>query len=636
MVESPDGTVCPRCAVGCRLARNDADPDRAVGRPGPANPDGHLCARGARAPASLDDADRLTAPRVREDGDLVPVDWETALDRAAAALDGVRNGLGSDALAFLGAPHCTNEANYRLQKLARLLGTNNVDNRARGCHAAAADALSSRLGHPATTLAVEDVGRADLVVVAGANPAVQQPVFFDAFVRPAVADGTTLVHVDPGTNETTRLADRHVAPRPGTDARLFLGVCADLVARGAVDRAFVDARTSGFEAYADGLSAFDPATVAADAGVPPDAVTALADDVAAADRVAVLAATGVEADDGATPAALLDLLCLTGNVGIRGAGFVLLRGLANEQGAVDVGCRPDALPGHAALDDGPTRARLLAAWGTPPPTAPGRTWAQALDAFGEEVRGALVVGENPAVSKRDAAWVDDRLRALDALVVVDVRESETVRRADVALPAAAGLEKRGTVTAFDRRVQSLSPVADPPEGVRTDHAILGALGRRLVGAQFDGDIAATARELAAVSPLHRDVDPGDRWPADADGRALYAESFDTPDGTAPFAAPSPPPADVPGGSFALVVRGRAGGPDRERGDGRVRVNPADAATLDLRDGDQVTVRAVDGTATVDVAAAVTESVREGGVALHAADADALVRAGTGAVHVVAR
>ncbi|GGL64904.1 molybdopterin oxidoreductase family protein [Halocalculus aciditolerans] len=636
-------TVCPMCAVGCQLTVSGGSPDagRASGRAGPANPQGTLCRRGIRAPRVLGDDDRLDAPLVREDGELVEADWETALDRATDGLGGVVAEAGADALAFLGAPHCTNEENYRLQKLARVLGTNNVDNRARACHDAAAGALEARFGYPATSFAAEDVLETDLLLAVGANPAVQQPVFFDSFVRPAVNErDATLVQVDPQANETTRLADHHVAPRPGADALLLQAVCARLAERGDVDESFVAARTTGDEVYREALADVDAAEAAAETGVPPEAVDALADAVADAERVAVLAATGVENDDGATPNALLDLLTLTGNVGEPGTGFAILRGLANEQGASDVGCRPTGLPGHAALDDAAARERLADAWGVAPPETPGLTEREALEGFGERVRGALVVGENPAVSKYDEEWVADRLDALDSLVVLDVFESETTAHADVVLPAAVGLEKGGTVTSLDRRVQTLTPVAEPPGDARSDHAILGALARRLAPDPdcFAGDVAETATELAAVSPLHGDLDDGERWPPTGSGSGtdtLYAESFATPDGKAAFSTPDVSVSALPEGAFALVVGSRAGGFGAAgEGDDRLRLNPTDAAELGVADGEAVTVTPADGgDAAVEVVADVTDAMRAGTVALHADVADPLVRAGATAVRI---
>jgi len=620
-------TVCPLCAVGCHLTAGEGG--RARGVEGPANPNARLCSKGVTAFEPVGDAARLTDPLVREGDDLVPTDWETALGRAVAGLAGVAERDGADALCFLGAPHCSNEENYLLQKLARALGTNNVDNRARICHECAADALTSRFGHPASTVALEDLAAADLVLVVGANPAVQQPVAFNEFVRPSEG---TLVHVDPRANETTRAADVHLAPRPGTDAVLLQSVNAHLAESGGVDGSFVAERTAGFGSYADSLADIDAADAAAATGIPTREVRAFAEAVADAERVAVIAGTGVETDEGETASALLDLLCLTGNVGVPGGGFALFRGLNNEQGATDVGCRPDRLPGHAAVADSGARARLADVWGVEVPATVGRNEQELLADFGDGVRGALVVGENPAIAKRDADWTTARLDALDALVVLDVYETETTAHADVVLPAAVGLEKSGTVTNLDRRVQALTAVADPPGEARTDFETLCALGRRLVGDGFDFESPADAfAELRAVSPLHADLTVGDRWGGDR----LYESSFETADGRARFAPVSLDVPAVPEGELALVVGSRAGGfgASDARADDAVHLSSDDAARLDLDDGDDA--RVLGAGASVETTVVVEDGLRTGVAYLHADAADPLVRAGARTVRIEA-
>jgi len=634
-------TVCPFCAVGCRLTH---DGERVRGREGPANPNGRLCRKGIQAFDAVDD-ERLTAPLVRRDGRLVPVSWETALDRVVDGFEAVVAEQGANALAFLGAPHCTNEENYLLQKLARTLGTNNVDNRARLCHAETARTLADRLGYPASTNALADLPAADVLIVAGANPAARHPVAFDSAVRPAVADGATLVHVDPHENETTRLADRHVAPRPGTDALVATLLCSLVVANADVDRAFVRERTTGFERFRASVQDRDVDAAAATAGVDPGTLRSVAAAVGDADRVAVLTGTGV--DETATADALLDLLLLTGNLGRPGTGVHVLRGLSNEQGATDAGCVPDRFPGHRPVDDDAARDRLRSEWGVAPPTTPGDTEHDLVSAFGDDVRAALVVGENPAVAKRDPDRIAHRLDALDLLVVTELSPSETTAHADVVLPAAAGVEKAGTTTNLDRQVQRLRPVADPPGEARPDFAVLRDLGRRLVGDAFDHATPRAAfAELTRVAPTYADLsydalgERSRRWPArgddgdDTGDGILYAESFATDDGRAPF-VPLYPEGTVDDGGrdgLRLVVGDRAGGfVDADGTDRRLTVHPDDATTRGLADGDAVVVE--NDAATVETTARVSSAVRPGVVYLHADAADPLVRGGETTVTV---
>jgi formate dehydrogenase major subunit len=642
MVDPSEGefsTVCPFCAVGCRLAPGRGD--RAVGREGPANPDGRLCAKGIEAFRAFDADERLTEPRVRRNGELVPATWAEALDRVAGTFGRIVDEDGADALAFLGAPHCTTEENYLLGKLARTLGTNNVDNRARACHAVASGAMRDRLGWPAMSNSLTDLAEADLVLVVGANPADQQPIAFDAYLRPAVDAGTALVHVDPRANRTTRKASVHLAPHPGTDALTVSLLCAVVLEEGLADRAFLEARTTGFEAFADSLGDLDVERDAGTAGLDPDTVREVGRAVGEADRAAVVVGTGVETEQGegtiTTPDALVNLLLLTGNLGRRGTGMNLFRGLSNEQGAVDAGCVPDALPGHRPVGDTVARERLAAEWGLQPPAEPGLSEGELLAAFGDTVRGALVVGENPAVSKHDQAWIDDRLGSLELLAVADVVDTETTARADVVFPAAVATEKAGTVTNMDRQVQRLHPASEPPGRARTDFAVLRALGRRLSPAGFDYERPSEAfAELCRVAPCYEGIDPDGRdgprrWPEGEP--VLYREGFRTAeaDGRAPF-VPATVGTVEPGEGLYLVAGSRVGGfAVAERADRRLHLHEADAAERGVGDGDAVLVEG-EGTA-VEAVAAVGTGVRQGTVFLHADVADPLVRAGAGRVEL---
>jgi formate dehydrogenase major subunit len=631
------GTVCPLCAVGCRLEPGEGA--RARGVAGPANPNGRLCRKGVGAFDG--DEERLTEPAVRQDGSLRAVSWETALDRAVTALQDVADAHGPDALAFLGAPHCTNEENYLLQKLARSFGTNNVDNRARLCHVSMARTLAERVGWPASTGGLSGLAEADVIVVAGANPAERQPVAFNSFVRPAVTAGATLVHVDPVGNRTTRLADVHLAPHPGQDRVVFDLLCARLAGvEEAVDRAFVSDRTRGYESFASSLSDIDTARARSIAGIDSDGLDRVVAAIADADRVAVLTGTGIDGTGATAPGALVNLLLMTGNFGRPGSGLYILRGLANEQGAVDAGCAPDRLPGHQPVSDPDARDRVAAESGVRPPSAPGVTARELLDGFGDSIRGALVVGENLAVSKRDAQWLEHRLGGLDALVVLELAATETTRHADVLLPAAKGTEKDGTITNLERRVQRLHAVRAPPGSARSDFAILTAVGQRA----FGGDLFAYSTpadvfdELVRVAPTHRGLTvealggTGRLWPADAatDG-TLYRETFDTADGRARFGTAEPlPEAEDIGDRLWLVTGGRTGeSDDRTERTRSARLNPDDAAARGIDAGESVSLVAGDSSVTVPVTP--DPDVRQGTVYLAAAVADPLVRTGHASV-----
>ncbi|WP_135305907.1 molybdopterin oxidoreductase family protein [Haloarcula amylovorans] len=643
---SDDATVCPLCSVGCTLAPSDGEKSRAQGVPGPVNRNGRLCQRGIGAFDALGSDERLTTPLVRRDGELRAATWPEALDRAADALSTVADEHDADALCFFGAPHCTNEENYLLQKLARSLGTNNVDNRARLCHVSGMTALETRLGRPAMTNSLSGLSEAGVLLVVGANPARQQPVAFDSYIRTALHDGTTLVHVDPRENQTTRAASVHLAPRPGTDALVVTALCALVAERGGVDESFVAERTSGYGEYAESLAEVDADRAAATADIAPESLRSVADRIVAADRVAVLAGTGIEGSDHGgtdTADALINLLLLIGSFGQPGTGMNVLRGLNNEQGATDAGCRPDRLPGHRPVDSPEDSERVAAEWGIELPATPGLTEREAVERFGDSVHGALVVGENPAVEKRDASWLRDRLTALSALVVVDLFESETTEHADVVLPAAAGVEKAGTVTNLDRRVQSLTPTVAPPGDARPDFEILRELGIRLVGDAFEyEDSAAAFDEWTRLSPVHEGMtrstvaDGGVQWPTAGDGlhgtAVLYEEAFETESGRAAFTDIEANGTDSPSDRLALLVGSRAGGVGATgSSDERVHLTETDAASRGIEDGDSVVLR--NDAAAIEATVAVDGSVREGTAYLHADVADPLVRDESATVRV---
>ncbi|WP_255358951.1 molybdopterin oxidoreductase family protein [Haladaptatus sp. R4] len=229
---------------------------------------------------------------------------------------------------------------------------------------------------------------------------------------------------------------------------------------------------------------------------------------------------------------------MTGNLGKPGTGMNLLRGLTNEQGANDVGCRPWTLPGFRPISDDDARANVEAVWGTELPTTPGISELDAVRAFGESIRGAYVIGENPAVEKRDTQAVARSLASLDFLLVQEVFPTETVEHADVVLPATLWAEKGGTVTNLDRQVQRRHPLRTPPDGVRRDRDIIAEIGNRLTDVRFEYDSPeAVFDELTRLNPLYGGMsydgigNASQRWPfpegAEKGIDILHTERFRT-------------------------------------------------------------------------------------------------------------
>jgi predicted molibdopterin-dependent oxidoreductase YjgC len=645
-------SICPLCAVGCSVSY-DAEAGRASGWPdAPVNANGELCPKGIAAFDVFDADDRLTRPLVRREGDLEPASWEAAYDRIERGFGGVIEQHGPDALAFLGAPHCTTEENYLFQKLARVLGTNNIDNRARLCHNSTVSTMEDRLGSGGMTNTLADLEEAEVFLVIGSNPADQQPVAFNSSIRPAVNGSAHLIHIDPRANRTTQLADQHLAPHPGADSLVVALMVATILDDGLFDEAFVEERTTGFEAFAASVADIDSEEVVERAGVDTTAVRQAARAFGKAERAAVIAGTGVEEDGHSatdTADALLNLLLLTGNLGKRGAGMNLFRGLNNEQGACDAGALPHRLPGDQPVEDSAARAQVADVWGVEPPAKPGRMELDLVRGFGDGIRGAFVLGENPAVTKLDTASVAHGLESLDFLLVQDVTHTETTAHADVVLPASAWSEKSGTVTNIDRQVQRMRPTESPPGEARRDFEILRTLGERLTDLDFDyDDPAAAFAELTEVNPLYAGMSykgigrGSQRWPfpeGSTEGvEILHREEFMSGE-RAPFTPVDRAPAEDTADGLVLLTGSRSGdianttmGHELGTADDALAIHPADADARALTDEGCVVVESTQGT--VETTVNVTESVRRGTVFLHARAADSLIEDGQTRVSVV--
>ncbi len=635
----PQRSICPFCGVGCGLEYDDAR-GNGVGWKGPVNTKGEICPKGAAAFDVVGDEERLTQPLVRENGRLVTAPWEEAFDRIERAFGGIVEEYGPDALYFFASSACTNEENYVVQKVARTLGTNNVDNCARLCHSSTVAAMSSRFGLGAMTNTLEDVREADVFLVTGANPAEQHPVIFRSYMLPAIRDGTTLIHVDPRANSTTDAADIHLPVKPGYDIPLLNAMAKVLLEADLVDQAFLAERVEGITEFTAFLDEVDVTENAELAGVDPDDLRAAARVYGEADRAAAFTGMGMSQHHCGTSNvhALLNLPLLTGNIGVSGTGVNPLRGQNNVQGASDVGTLPSTLPGYQSVSDADARARVAAEWGVEPPTVPGLTESEAIHEFGDGIHGAFVFGENPAVTEPNANHVSDALDELEFLVVQDIFPTETAEYADVVLPGSSWAEKGGTVTNTDRQVLRMRPSAELPGDARQDLDLLCELGERLTDNAFTyPSTEAVFDEMTRVNPLYEGMsydgigDEGQRWPFSAATGigvdVLHSDRFFSGERTADLVAVDHvPPVDQLDAGDLVLTTGRvmqhfnSGAVTRRsdtlmgmRGEDRLQIHPGDAERRAISDGDRVTVANERGT--VEVTATLTPTIREGTVFL---------------------
>ena len=516
-------SVCPYCGVGCQLTYHVKD--NAIlyvqGKDGPANAS-RLCVKGRYGFDYVQHRHRLKAPLIRKPGvpkhkDFIvdpenwqdifrEATWQEALDAAAKGLRETRDTYGKRSLAGFGSAKGTNEEAYLFQKLVRTgFGCNNVDHCTRLCHASSVVALLEGIGSGAVSNPVMDVGKAEVVIVIGANPSVNHPVAA-SWIKNAVKNGTQLVICDPRRSELVRIAHRHLQFKPDTDVAMLNALMHVIVEENLVDADFIASRTIGYEALRANVAAYSPEAMAPICGIEASVLREVARLYATSKASMILWGMGVSQHVHGTDNArcLIALALMTGQIGRPGTGLHPLRGQNNVQGASDAGLIPMMLPDYQHVSDAATRARFEAAWGLAAGTLdaqPGLTVVEVMNAIqAGGVRGMYVMGENPAMSDPDANHAREALAALDHLVVQDIFLTETAYLADVILPASAFPEKTGSFTNTDRLVQMGRQAVNPPGDARQDLWIIQQLAQRLGLSWAYGHVSEVFDEMRRCMP----------------------------------------------------------------------------------------------------------------------------------------
>ncbi|MEV5300132.1 molybdopterin oxidoreductase family protein [Amycolatopsis methanolica] len=584
---------------------------------------GGLCQKGWTSGSLLTTPARLTTPLVRVDGELVPATWDDALDLVARRIAEVQAEHGRDGVALFGGGGLTNEKSYLLGKFARVaLGTSQVDYNGRFCMSSAAAAGNKAFGlDRGLPFPLTDVGGADAVLLIGANPAETMPPFMQ-HLRKAIDTGG-LVVVDPRRTPTADQASLHLAPAPGTDLALALGILHALVAEGRFDRDYVERRTRGFDAVWQIAAGWWPERVERITGVAAADQRRVATLLANARNAYILTARGTEqhASGSDTVSAWINLALALGLPGREGSGYGCLTGQGNGQGGREHGQKADQLPGYRKIDDPAAREHVARVWGVDPAElpGPGRSAYELLDALGTETgpKAMLVFGSNVVVSAPRSAHVADRLRSLDLLVVADFVLSETAAMADVVLPVTQWAEESGTMTNLEGRILLRRKAIDPPAGVRSDLEVLSGLAQRLgqPAGRFPVEAKTVFAELREASRGGLADYSGVTYERLHDGEALYwpvtgaehagtprmfLDTFAHPDGRARFVpVEHRGPAEPTDDEFPLIATtGRvlqhyqSGAQTRLVGElndvvpeAYVEVHPDTAARAGLADGD---------------------------------------------------
>ena len=643
--------VCPHCPVGCQLnleinARGGLV--RAIPElNSPANR-GQACFKGKFGLEFLNSREKLQKPMVRRNGILEETTWDDALDYMARRL-AAHSG---DAFALLTAPDSTNEEHYLAQKFARLvMQTNNVD-QASDTQPELVEGLESSLGYAAATNPVWDLERAGCVLAFNTNVTEEHNVAGVPIKRAARKDAN-LVVIDPREVELTRYADVWLRPVPGTELLLLGGVLRSLLDQGLERNEWLEANCESPATLFYALRNLDMDEISRTTHVGLEQIERAARLYGEAETGAIVYAldnVAAELQEDCVRA-LIDLALATGNVGKPGAGLYPMRQGANEQGAWDVGCLPDRLPGYRPVADAEARSAAEEAWGAPAgriPSTPGLRTADAVRAAADgRVKAMMVIGDSSNFVNGKFGDGLDALGRLDFLVVHDTFAGPLSAIADVMLPRVTFAEKDGTFTNLERRVQRFRPALQVENSdARPESWVICELAARMGQGQGFNYLTAgqVMDEIARVSPIYAGVSyhrleeggrvvfrtslespqptqalhsgkeyPGIQWPCpseDAPGtETLYADGFpqgnavlETPDFRAAESAADPefPYLLAPGrvlfqqGREMEVVRGKR---NHIRRDELLELNPATAAAALVRDGDAIEVHSREGALT---------------------------------------
>jgi formate dehydrogenase major subunit len=522
-------TVCTYCGVGCNLDVSkvngeivsiQAPYDAAVNA-------GHTCLKGRYAFKFYDHPERLRAPLIKKDGKFEEVSWEEAYDYIANKLNGYKKEFGADSIAGISSSRCTNEENYLMQKFIRaVVGTNNIDGCARICHSPTALGMQRVFGTGAATNSVVDLKYTDCTMIIGANPTSAHPVT-GAKLKQHAMSGKVSIVIDPRRTELARYATYHLALRPGTNVAVLNMMMYYIIEEGLTDLKFIKDRTEGFDEYLKGIKALDIAKMEEVSGVDRELVRAAGIAYASARNAMSFHGLGVTEHTQGTFAVMqiADLALLTGNIGRRGVGVNPLRGQNNVQGAADMGVQPHQGAGYMDITKPEVIKKYEEFYGCKLPGHVGYKIPEMFDAaIAGKLKALWIIGEDVVQTDPNTKKVIRALESTDLVVVQELFMTETAKYADVVLPGASFLEKSGTFTNGERRVQRVNKVVEPVGNTKPDGQIIVDIMNRMGYKQADYTAEGTLAEVSRIVPFFEGIvwdelgKNGKQWPVSKDGQ----------------------------------------------------------------------------------------------------------------------
>ncbi len=627
-------TVCPYCGCGCGMYLVIKDGIIVGTEPWKNHPvnEGKNCPKGRNAYNFLYNEDRLKKPLIKENGKFKEASWERALGLIAEKLKSV----DADSVGFINSGKIMNEDLYVFQKLVRVvMKTNMMDNCSRFCHSTTVPALVSTVGSGVMSTSVISIENADCILAVGSNTQETHPLIFQKFIR-AKRRGAKIIVIDPRNTVTVRnLADIFIQPYPATDVALINGMMKVIVEENLEDKEFIEKRTNGFKELKNYLSFLQMSEIEKITGITVDTIKEAARTYANAKTGFICFNAGIAQHSTGVEniKSLADLALLTGNYGRPGTGVNPFRGHGNGEGFGDMGPLPVFYPGFKPVDEG-TAKIFEELWGVKGlPFKPGMPYMDMV----EKCRVLYFVGANPMVSAPDTNNVRRMLESKDFLVVQDIFMTETAELADVVLPTATWVEKDGTITGIDRKVQRINKVIKPPGDAKPDWQILCELAKVMgFGDYFSFNSSAEIfEEIRKCVPQYHGITyerlkkaGGIQWPCPSEDHpgteTMFVEKFATDDGLGHFQVVEyKPPLEVTDEDYPYVfTNGRTlfhfhtGTMTRrtsklynEQPDGFAEINIEDARKLGIGNGDRIILKSRRGE--IKTFAKVTRNILKG-------------------------
>jgi ferredoxin-nitrate reductase len=485
-------TTCCYCGVGCGIVVRQEPNGRLTVEGDKQHPSnrGMLCSKGMNLHYTvMDQSDRLLYPQMRLNRSMPMqrVSWDTALERTAAVFKTFIQKYGPDSVAFYVSGQCLTEEYYLVNKLIKgFIGSNNIDTNSRLCMSSAVVGYKLSLGEDSVPVCYDDIEEADVFYVQGANPAWCHPILWRRIeAHKAANPHVKIICIDPRRTDTARSADLHLPIRPGTDIVLNNAIGRILIEKGFIDNEFIINHADGFEAYREQVMQRTLVEAADLCGVDPDDIEQAAYWIGRSKGFLSLWTMGLNQSVVGVNKnlSLINLHLITGRIGKPGNGPFSLTGQPNAMGGRETGGLANVLPAHRDVTNAVHRAEVEAFWQGPVRIAakPGLTATEMFDALADgQLKAIWIINTNPMVSMPDANAVEKALKNARFVVVQDVsNRADTVPFADVVLPAAAWLEKEGTMTNAERRIAYLPNVLDAPGEALPDAEIIWRFAQKM-------------------------------------------------------------------------------------------------------------------------------------------------------------